>query len=120
MLDRRSAVALHYQFQRQLLELIKSGDLPPGTRLPTERDYAAQLGISLAPIRQGLADLAHQGYLDRYKSRGTFVRDRKLEEKISVLPGAEPAAGQLVTLEVLRLERANAEPAIAARLGLAP
>jgi GntR family transcriptional regulator len=120
MLDRRSAVPLHQQFKRKLLGLIASGELPPGARLPTEREYAAQLGISLAPVRQTLADLARQGYLERYKSRGTFVRGRKLEEKITVLPGAEPRTGKSVTLEVLRLERMGAEPDIAARLGIAP
>ena len=120
MLDRRSAVALHHQFTRQLLALIKSGDLPPGTRLPAEREYAGQLGISLAPIRQALTELAKQGYLERHRCRGTFVRERKFEEKITTLPGAEPDAGRLVTLEVLRIERAGAEPDIAARLGLLP
>ncbi len=120
MLDRRSAVPLHHQFQRLLIEQIRSGSLSPGTRLRTEREYAAQLGISLAPIRQALRDLTHQGYLERFRSRGTFVRERKIEEKITALPGAEPTAEQPVTLEVLRLERADAEPAIAAQLGLAP
>jgi GntR family transcriptional regulator len=120
MLDRRSAVPLHQQFRRKLLGLITSGELPPGTRLPTEREYAAQLGISMAPVRQTLAELARQGYLERFKSRGTFVRVRKLEEKITVLSGAKPDTSKSVTLEVLRLERMGAEPAIADRLGLAP
>ncbi len=61
MLDRRSAVPLHQQFRRKLLGLIASGELPPGTRLPTEREYAAQLGISLAPIRQTLAEVGKSG-----------------------------------------------------------
>ncbi len=121
MLDRRSAVPLHQQFKRKLLNMITSGELPPGTRLPTEREYAALLGISLAPIRQSLADLARQGYLERYKSRGTFVRGRKLEEKITVLPGGEPDTGKFVTLEVLRLERIGAELGHrGSELGLAP
>ncbi|MGH2345335.1 MAG: GntR family transcriptional regulator, partial [Chloroflexota bacterium] len=120
ILDRRSAVPFHYQFERLLIEQIRSGSLSPGARLRTEREYAAQLGISLAPIRQALRDLTHQGYLERYKGRGTFVRERKIEEKITALPGAEPNTEQSVTLEVLCLERANAEPAIAERLGLAP
>lgn len=121
MVDRRSAVPLHHQFKRLLLDQITSGTLAPGARLSTEREYAAQLGISLAPIRQALADLAHQGYLDRYKSRGTFVRRRKVVEKMNVLhgaTGAELATDQPVVLEVLRLERVLADPAVAARLGV--
>jgi len=121
MVDRRSAVPLHHQFKRLLLDQITSGTLAPGARLGTEREYAAQLGISLAPIRQALSDLARQGYLDRYKSRGTFVRRRKLVEKITVLPGtpgADVTADPPVVLEVLRLERLAAEPVVAARLGV--
>ncbi len=48
------------------------------------------------------------------------MRVRKSEEKITVLSGAKPDTGKSVTLEVLRLERIGAEPAIADRLGLAP
>lgn len=121
ILDRRSAVPLHHQFKRLLLDQITSGTLPPGARLSTEREYASQLGISLAPIRQALADLAQQGYLERHKSRGTFVRERKTEEKISAIPGetgSELATDQPVTLEVLGLERIAGEPLIAEKLGL--
>jgi len=123
MLNRRSAVPLHHQFKRLLLDQITSGTLAPGARLHTEREYAAQLGISLAPIRQALAELARQGYLERYKSRGTFVRKRKLAEKINALPGVtdiELVTDLPVTLDVLRLERILADPPISAHLGVPP
>ena len=119
MLNRRSAVPLHHQFKRMLLNQIASGALPPGARLLTEREYAEQLGISLAPIRQALSDLAQQGYLERYKSRGTFVRERKIEQKITALSSFTDSMHQTglpVELEVLRLERCRPSAAVAARL----
>ncbi len=121
MLNRQSAVPFHYQFKRMLLDQIISGDLPPGTRLPTEREYARQIGVSLAPIRQALGELAQQGYIERVKSRGTFVRQRKIDQKITALSSFTDSMHQTglpVGVEVLRLERQRPPQGIATKLGL--
>lgn len=120
-LNRHSAVPFHYQFKRMLLDQITSGALPPGARLPTEREYAAQLGVSLAPIRQALGELARQGYVERVKSRGTFVRRRKIDQKITALSSFTDSMHQTglpVGVRVLRLERCRPSKEIAARLRL--
>ena len=59
--------------------------LQPGEQLPRERELAEALGVSLAPVRQAMADLTKEGYVDRTRGKGTFVRDRKLVEKIQIL-----------------------------------
>jgi DNA-binding GntR family transcriptional regulator len=84
-IDRSSAVPLHDQFRAYVLDLIANGELQPGQRLPGEREYAASLGISLAPIRQALLDLVKQGYLTRARGRGTFVEEPPLEKKVDIL-----------------------------------
>jgi len=84
-ISRGSPVPLHHQLRQLLQEQIDRGSLRPGQQLPHERQYAEHLGISLAPVRQALLDLVRLGYLIRVRGKGTFVRDNKVIEKISLL-----------------------------------
>jgi DNA-binding FadR family transcriptional regulator len=64
---------------RELAELIlaESGraGLGPGSRLPTERRLAADLGVTRSGIRRALAALEADGLISREVGRGTFLRD---------------------------------------------
>jgi GntR family transcriptional regulator, uxu operon transcriptional repressor len=64
---------------RELAELIlaESGraGLGPGSRLPTERRLAADLGVTRSGIRLALAALEADGLISREVGRGTFLRD---------------------------------------------
>jgi GntR family transcriptional regulator len=84
-ISRGSPVPLHHQLRHGLQSQIERGTLRPGQQIPHERQYAEHLGISLAPVRQALLDLVRQGYLLRVRGKGTFVRDDKVVEKISLL-----------------------------------
>src|SRR3989475_461254 len=83
--SRGSPVPLHHQLRHGLRSQIERGILRPGQQIPHERQYAEHLGISLAPVRQALLDLVRQGFLLRVRGKGTFVRDNKVIEKISLL-----------------------------------
>ena len=56
---------------------IKLGLLPPGTRLPAERELCTRLGIARSTLRQALVALGQSGHLRamRGRSGGTFVAD---------------------------------------------
>jgi DNA-binding FadR family transcriptional regulator len=56
---------------------IRLGLLPPGTRLPPERELADQLGISRSTLRQALMTLVQSGHLVSLRGRtgGTFVSE---------------------------------------------
>ena len=56
---------------------IRLGLLPPGTRLPPERELAEQLGSSRSTLRQALTTLVQSGHLKslRGRSGGTFVSE---------------------------------------------
>ena len=85
VINRTSAVPLHTQLRTHLLRRIERGELRQGQKLPSEREYADQLGISLAPVRQAILDLVKEGYLNRTRGRGTFGQEGKVEEKIAIL-----------------------------------
>jgi 2-aminoadipate transaminase len=52
---------------------IKSGELLIGTRLPSERELAAQLGISRTTVINAYRELESRGMVRGYVGRGTFV-----------------------------------------------
>ena len=56
---------------------IRLGILPAGTRLPSERDLAEQLGISRSTLRLAITTLVESGHLVSVRGRagGTFVAD---------------------------------------------
>jgi len=56
---------------------IRLGVLPPGTRLPPERELAEELRISRSTLRQALTTLVQSGHLVSLRGRtgGTFVAD---------------------------------------------
>jgi GntR family transcriptional regulator, transcriptional repressor for pyruvate dehydrogenase complex len=56
---------------------IKLGLLPPGTRLPAERELCSKLGIARSTLRQALVALGQSGHLHATRGRGggTFVAD---------------------------------------------
>ena len=85
VISRASGIPIHTQFRAHLLRRIERGDLRQGQKLPSEREYADQLGVSLAPIRQAILDLVKEGYLNRTRGRGTFVHEAKVDEKIAIL-----------------------------------
>jgi GntR family transcriptional regulator len=118
---RGSFVPLHRQIHDLVHREIIAGRLPPGTRLPPEGELAGQWGVSLAPVRQALVDLAAEGYLDRGRGRGTFVRQPKFEEKLSILSSfseSHGADGGRLELATLYSGLVPAPPAVAAALGV--
>lgn len=59
---------------RRLLDLVTSGDLAPGTRLPPERQLAATLEVGRSAVREALAALEVLGIVDVRPGSGTYLR----------------------------------------------
>src|SRR5579863_9759241 len=57
-----------------ILAVSQRGDAGRGTRLPTERQLATDLGVSRAAIRHAMAMLQAEGHVSREVGRGTFLR----------------------------------------------
>ena len=53
--------------------MLTRGELAPGSRLPTEKDLAAQLGVSRGSLREGVRALAALGVLEPRQGDGTYV-----------------------------------------------
>jgi GntR family transcriptional regulator, transcriptional repressor for pyruvate dehydrogenase complex len=58
-----------------LERLITSGQLPPGSRLPAERQLSTQLGVSRNSVREAVHELELKRLVERRSGRGTVVLD---------------------------------------------
>jgi GntR family transcriptional regulator, uxu operon transcriptional repressor len=79
---------------RRLAEVIladsRRAGMGPGSRLPTERQLAADLGATRTTVRRALAVLEAEGHISREVGRGTFLRDARWARAAG---GGEGAAG---------------------------
>lgn len=73
MLYANSAVPLYKQLYYQLRDAIVAGEYRVGTRLPSERQLAADHGISRLTARKALSLLRKEGYVEAYQGRGSYV-----------------------------------------------
>src|SRR3546814_15633807 len=60
-----------------MAEAIRSGTLATGTRLPTHRDLAWKLGVTVGTITRAYKEATARGLIDGEIGRGTFVRDAR-------------------------------------------
>ena len=62
-------------FLTQMEEMILSGELKPGDRLPSERELADTMGISKTVVHDGIRELSRRGFLDVMSRKGVHVAD---------------------------------------------
>ena len=106
-----ASIEPHRLYQRiagQLRGLILRGEYAPGTRLPPERNLAAQLGVSRPSVREALIALEVEGFVDIRIGSGIYA-------KTPVTPGVGSALAHADgPLELIRA-RALIEPEVAAQ-----
>ncbi|WP_028800431.1 PLP-dependent aminotransferase family protein [Streptomyces sp. 142MFCol3.1] len=61
--------------QAALREAVRTGRLAPGTRLPSSRELAADLGVSRGLVTEAYEQLTAEGYLRSDRGAGTWVGD---------------------------------------------
>ena len=88
-----SGVPYYRQIVDQVALLIRSGQLPPNALLPSVRELAKQLLVSLITVRRSYADLEAQGFIVRRQGHGTYVsgKARKAPKKQALKLAADEA-----------------------------
>lgn len=72
-------------FVKKIEELIISGKLEIGERMPPEREIAFKMGISRTIVHSGIIELAAKGFLTIHPRKGTVVNDYRREGTLAVL-----------------------------------
>jgi GntR family transcriptional regulator len=74
-LSQASGLPFYRQVVDQIADLLRTGVLPPGSLLPSVRDLAVQLRVSLITTRRAYADLETAGLIVSKQGQGTFVAE---------------------------------------------
>ena len=88
-IDRESSVPLVRQVYEIIRQLILSGTLRAGTRLPASRGLARELGLSRNTVIFAFEHLQSEGYVVSATGSGTFVSDTVPDLPASVAPVTE-------------------------------
>jgi len=94
MIVRRS---LHDELSDRLREMIVTGDLEPGSKVP-EQNLAAKFGVSRTPLREALKVLASEGLITLTPNKGATISQltlEDLEEAFPVMGALEALSGEL-------------------------
>lgn len=73
--DPRSDRAVYKQLADILRNSIVSGQMPPGSTLPSENRLAQEHGVGREAVRQAVAQLRSEGLVTTARGAGTKVRD---------------------------------------------
>ena len=121
-LDPAGALPLYQQLQRALREAIEQGALGPDDALPSERQLAAELGISRITVRKAIDGLADEGLLVRRQGSGNFVgaRIEKNFAKLTSFSEDMRARGRVPSSQWLKRSEGQVTPDEAMRLALSP
>jgi GntR family transcriptional regulator len=82
-IDRSSPIPLYYQLKQILLEKIEQAEWTPDEPIPSEQKLQETYGLSRTTVRQALDDLVIEGYLNRYRGRGTYLAQPKVADEPS-------------------------------------
>lgn len=98
-LDPQGGQPLYQQIETYLRENILSGGLAAGSRLPSTRELADELGVSRITVKNAYAELESDGLIASREGSGTYVE--YLPAPAGAAEGDEPAAWPLWQQEAL-------------------
>jgi GntR family transcriptional regulator, transcriptional repressor for pyruvate dehydrogenase complex len=89
----------------RMREMIVSGDLAPGSRLPAESDLAALLGASRNTVREAVRALVTARVLDVRRGDGTYVTSLRPELLLEGIGAAVELMQEGFSLELIAVRR---------------
>src|SRR3989440_9125408 len=121
-LDPDNSLPLYQQLQRAIREAIEKRVLGPDDALPSERQLAADLGVSRITVRKAIQGLADEGFLDQRQGSGNFVCTRidKNFAKLTSFSEDMRARGRIPRSAWLKRSEGTVTPEESLKLALSP
>ena len=91
-IDPRSHTPVYVQLANLLRERIESGELAPGSALPSEARLTQEYGIGREAVRMSMSLLRSEGLVNTVRGHGTYVREVPERRKVELAPGASVIA----------------------------
>ena len=70
---------IYLQIVNQIKAMIMSGELSPGEALPSMRNLAMQMRVSLITTKRAYEELERDGFIETYTGKGSFVKAQNAE-----------------------------------------
>lgn len=115
--DPESPVPPYEQIRAQVVTMVASGVLPSGTRLPTIRQLAADLGLAAGTVARAYRELEQAGVIATRGRRGTFVLQAGSSRRLRV-KGQLVRAAWAFAIEATQLGVSHGQALAAARRAL--
>lgn len=90
-IDGAEGRSLRARIEHSLREAVRSGRLPPGTRLPATRRLCQELRVSRGVVAEAYSQLAAEGYLQTRRGAGTVVATTATSQPASAAAGGRQA-----------------------------
>jgi len=74
-----SPIPIYEQIKNAMIDQIMSGELKEGTPLPSIRNLAVDIKISVMTIKKAYDELEKDGYITSVQGKGTFVAPKNME-----------------------------------------
>lgn len=100
VLEKRGGVSKHKLLTERIISDVKTGVLALGSRMPTHRELAHRLGVSVQTVSFSYKDAEKQGFLKGEVGRGTFVRSPVTERADRFMLDRDPNA--TIDLSIIR------------------
>jgi GntR family transcriptional regulator len=85
---------LYSQIQEYIAEMILTGKLLPDSKIPSEREFSEDLGVSRMTVRKAITELVNEGLLERKHGSGTYVAKPKITYEYTEMVSYEQAMRQ--------------------------
>lgn len=111
----------HARIAALIRRRVADGVYAPGSKLPPEKQFCTEFGVSAMTLRKALATLAHQGLVHAEKGRGTYIRSMALTDTVFRLRQlGNDWLNDAVEIRLLAASTAKAGPEVAKMLAVAP
>lgn len=90
---------------RKIREMIASGKLVPGSKLPPEAELATAVGASRNTLREAVRGLVTAGVLDVRRGDGTYVTSLRPEQLLDGIGAAAELMADDFSLELVQVRR---------------
>lgn len=112
-----STAPLHQRIRGEIEDRIRSGDWPPGHRVPFETELMAQYGCARMTVSKAMAALVEAGLIVRRKRAGSFVARPRVHAPVLNIPDIQSAilargetyAFRLLSRQIRSAERGHAD-----------
>lgn len=82
-LQHSSPLALYFQLKESIIANILNNTWPPDSKIPSENELCSMYGVSRVTVRRALDELVQDGYIVKLQGKGTFVKRKALDQRLS-------------------------------------